>query len=124
MNHSKLYVPDPTLWVNFFKNKSRRRVVNQKGGSNIISTKQISESQPMNVELVSPVKAAEQRTETTIKRLRKKSRPNQRHRKRIKSKKVTALVRKRKRSVKKGRKTVRRKLKKRKPPKSKHDIFN
>ena len=89
MNHSKLYVPDPTLWVNFFKNKSRRRVVNQKGGSNIISTKQISESQPMNVELVSPVKAAEQRTETTIKRLRKKSRPNQRHRKRIKSKKVS-----------------------------------
>ena len=61
----------------------------------------------MNVELVSPVKAAEQRTETTIKRLWKKSRPNQRHRKRIKSKKVTALVRKRKRSVRKGRKTVR-----------------
>lgn len=124
MNHSKLYIPDPTFWVNFFKNKSRKKIVNQTGGNNMISTKQTSDEHPMNVELVSPVEAAEQRTETAIKRLRKKSRPIQRRRKRINRKKQKPSVRKRKNGGSKRRKVVKRKSKKRKSFRSKRDIFN
>lgn len=124
MNHSKLYVPDPTFWVNFFKNKSRKKFINQKGGNNTISAKQSSDEQPMNVDLVSPVEAADQRTETTIKRLRKKPRPMQRRRKRINRKKKTPAIRRRKKGGSKRRKVVKRKSKKRKSIRTKRDIFN
>ena len=123
MNHSKLYVPDPVFWVNFFKNKSRKSAVSQKGGSNIISSNPPAEEQPMNVELVSPVQAADQRTETTIKRLRKRSRPIQRRRKRINRKKAVSSAKTSKRTYKKGRKFAKQKSKKRKIAKSKRDIF-
>lgn len=94
MNHSKLYVPDPNVWINFFKSKSSKKVINQKGGSNVQSAKK---SEPMNVELVSPVEAADERTESTIKRLRRKSiRRGQRGKKRINTKKRTKSARRKK----------------------------
>ena len=73
MNQSKLYVPDPSLWIIFFKHKTSKQVINQKGGNKVISTKRSAE--PLNVELISPVEAADERTESRIRRLvRKKKR--------------------------------------------------
>lgn len=124
MNHSKLYVPDPNVWINFFKSKSRKKVINQKGGSNVLSAKK---SEPMNVELVSPVEAADERTESTIKRLRRKSmRRGQRGKKRINTKKRTRSARRKKSLKTKANRSTKRKHK----PKTKRksgratDIFS
>ena len=71
MNHSKLYVPDPNVWIHFFKRTSEKNKINQKGGNGIRSVEQSKE--PLNVGLVSPVEAADERTHSAIKRLRKKT---------------------------------------------------
>ena len=71
MNHSKLYVPDPNVWIIFFKKSSQKRVINQKGGNQMNSTRHGNE--PTNVELVSPVEAADERTQSAVKRIRKKA---------------------------------------------------
>ena len=73
MNHSKLYVPDPNVWIHFFKSTSHKKNISQKGGNSIHPAEQSIE--PMNVELVSPVEAADERTQSTIKRLKKKTKP-------------------------------------------------
>lgn len=104
MNHSKLYVPDPNLWIDFFKHKTHKKVINQTGGSKVISTK--SRIKPMNVELVSPVEAADERTESVIKRLKKKSSPIRRRRKRINRKKRSHFVRKKRTPQTKRKKTA------------------
>ena len=125
MNHSKLYVPDPTLWINFYKSKSRKTLINQKGGNNIMSAKRTAEK-PMNVELISPVEAGDDRTESTIRRIRRKTRPMRRPRqKRIKSKRKSHISRKRKTNSGKRRKPVKLRLKKKKrQTKTKKDIFS
>lgn len=123
MNHSKLYVPDPNVWINFFKSKSRKKIISQKGGSNVLSAKK---SEPMNVELVSPVEAADERTESTIKRLRRKSRRGQRGKKRINTKKRTKSARRKRPLKTKANRSAKRKHK----PKTKRkagrstDIFS
>lgn len=127
MNHSKLYVPDPAVWINFFKTKSRRTLLNQKGGNNILSAKSRTTEEPMNVQLVSPVEAADERTTSTIKRLRKRMRPIRRRRrpqKRIKRKSKPTNGRKRKSARQKGRKLLKHKPKKKRSTKLKKDIFS
>lgn len=111
MNHSKLYVPDPSLWINFFKQKTSKRIINQKGGKNT------SETEPINVELVSPVEAADERAESAMKRVvRKKRRVIKRRKKRINKKKRTKSS-SHKRKASKKRSKPRRSVKKR-------DIFH
>ena len=70
MNHSKLYVPDPNVWIHFFKRMSQKKAIHQKGGNNMLSAKQ--SDGPMYVELISPVEAANERTQSAFKRIRKK----------------------------------------------------
>lgn len=124
MNHSKLYVPDPNLWINFFKRTSHKKVINQKGGKNMLSAKQSTE--PMNVELISPVEAAHERTQSAIKRIRKKTKPSHKRRRRINRRTNSGSSRKRKVSRSKKRRTVKRKRKTRKNKRVKiaRDIFS
>lgn len=120
MNHSKLYVPDPNVWINFFKSKSRKKIINQKGGSNILSAKKSAE--PLNVELVSPVEAANERTESVIKRMRPKSK--RRGKKRINTKKRTKTIRRKKTVKTKRNKSVKLKPKPKRKSSKKRDIFS
>lgn len=135
MNHSKLYVPDPNLWINFFRKSSQKRVINQKGGNKVLSAKQSNE--PMNVELISPVEAADERTQSAIKRLRKKTTSghlgrgthikrakskSSRRRKIVKSKRRKAV--KPKTNRKKPKKVKRKTRKKKKSVKFVRDIFS
>lgn len=126
MNHSKLYVPDPNIWINFFRKSSQRKLINQKGGNKMLTTRNSTE--PMNVELISPVEAADERTESAIKRLKKKTRSiqPQRRRKRINKRAKTRLSRKQKVGKGKGRKTVKRRTraKRKKSVKTTRDIFS
>ena len=57
----------------FFKSKSHKKNISQKGGNSIHPAEQSFE--PINVELVSPVQAADERTQSTSKRLKKKTKP-------------------------------------------------
>ena len=122
MNHSKLYVPDPNVWISFFKKSSQTKPVNQQGGNNMHSTKRSEE--PMNVELISPVEAADERSQSTIKRLKKRNMHTHRaRRKRINKIKTSQRSRKRKSSKsKRHRSAGKRKLKLRK--KNRRDIFS
>lgn len=85
-------------------------------------------TEPMNVELISPVEAADERTESAIKRLKKKTRSiqPQRRRKRINKRAKTRLSRKQKVGKGKGRKTVKRRTraKRKKSVKTTRDIFS
>ena len=75
MENSKLYVPNATLWVNYFK---RKRTNNQTGGgSNIVPVidrssehEGSSPTESMKVDLVSPVEAASDRVKNEVKRKR------------------------------------------------------
>lgn len=126
MNHSKLYVPDPNVWINFFKKSSQKKVINQKGGNNVLSAKQSNE--PMNVELISPVEAGDERTQSVIKRLRKKATSRgQRLRRRIKRNIKSRLFRKRRVAKSKRHRSVKLQAKRRKRSKSvktARDIFS
>ena len=80
MDTSRMYVPNATLWIDFFKKKKRERY-NQSGGGapNIIPINEIStdadgtEPNPVKVDLVSPVEAATNRAEQLVRRKRKKN---------------------------------------------------
>ena len=115
MNQSKLYIPDPSLWINFFKHKTKKQEINQKGGSKVISTKRSNE--PLNVELISPVEAADERTHSNIRRLVRKKKRVRHPRKRI-NKKRKVVNQKKTTSNRKS--TKRRVIKVR----SKRDIFH
>ena len=72
MNHSKLYVHDPNVGIHLFTRTSEKNKINQKcGNSSIPSTGHSKE--PLNVELVSSVEAADERKQSAIKRLRKET---------------------------------------------------
>lgn len=133
MNHSKLYVPDPNVWINFFRKSSQKRVINQKGGNKVLSANTTNE--PMNVELISPVEAADERTQSAVKRLRKKTgsgrlgrvRHIKRRQKSKSSRRRKIVKRKRQKAVKPkaNRKAIRKvKQKRRKKVKFVRDIFN
>lgn len=78
MNPSnKLYVPDPSLWITYFRRKKR---VEQRGGGGMIPIVEEKEKQPsvdkVNVKLVSPVEAATDRVGSAIKRIKRKRKRN------------------------------------------------
>lgn len=82
MDTSKLYVPNATLWINFFKKKKRERFNQSGGGPNIVPINEISTQsddgalpKPVKVDLVSPVEAATNRAEKQVKR-RKRMKKN------------------------------------------------
>ena len=116
MNQSKLYIPDPSLWINFFKYKTKKQEKNQKGGSKVISTKRSNE--PLNVELISPVEAADERTQSNIRRLVRMKKSVRQPRKRINKKKRKVVNQAKTTSSRKS--TKRRVIKVR----SKRDIFH
>ena len=116
MNHSKLYVPDPNLWIHFFKTKSEKKIINQKGGNNVLSTK--TSTEPLNVELISQVEAGDERTASVINPLRKKSKPIKRLKKRINTKQKTHFIRRKIKLKTKRNKSGKRKRK----PKSKRNV--
>ena len=75
-NVGKTYIPDPSPWISYFRQKKR---IEQKGGGKMIPI--IEEYQPkvvptdkVNVKLVSPVEAATNRNESVIKRIKKRRR--------------------------------------------------
>lgn len=72
MNNNKLYVPDPSVWIKYFRRKKR---VEQKGGGGMIPITEEKETpsvDPVNVKLVSPIEAATDRVESAIKRIKGK----------------------------------------------------
>lgn len=75
MNTSKLYVPNATLWINFFKKKKRETVRQSGGGPKIVPINEISTdstemktTNPVKLDLVSPVEAATNRVEQDVKK--------------------------------------------------------
>ena len=109
MNHSKLYVPDPNVWIHFFRRTSEKNKINQKGGNGIRSAENSKE--PLNVELVSPVEAADERTQSAIKRLRKKTGSSTRQ---SKAQRINRKTKPKPSRVKKVAKSTRREMVKRK----------
>ena len=118
MDTSKLYIPNASLWINFFK-KKRQETVNQSGGGPKILpinelTKESDESStqpaPMEVELVSPVQAATNRVIKQVKRRRKRTRrstiKNKRKQKRSQRKKKLRKGKKKGTATKKKKKKI------------------
>lgn len=74
MDTSKLYVPNATLWINFFKKKKRERINQSGGGPNILTINELStqtdegtQPKPVKVNLTSSVEAATNRVEKQVK---------------------------------------------------------
>ena len=74
MDTSKLYVPNATRWINFFKTKKRETINQSGGGSKILPIYELSATagklepkQQLNVDLVSPAEAATNRAEKQVK---------------------------------------------------------
>lgn len=109
MDTSKLYVPNATRWINFFKTKKRETIVQSGGGPNILPINELSSTadksepkQQLNVDLVSPVEAATNRAEKQVNRRRKMVR--RKHIKRKRKGNKTHITRKRRKVNKKSRK--------------------
>ena len=123
MNHSKLYVPDPNVWIHFFKRTSEKNKINQKGGNSSIRSAGQSK-EPLNVESVSPVEAADERTQSAIKRLRKETGSTRRSKGKSINVRTKSKLSREKKVVKSSRReTVTRKTKTRRR-KSVTDIFS
>lgn len=127
-----MYVPNATLWINFFKKKKRDRISQTGGGPTIMPINDIStesdassSSKPMKVDLVSPVEAATNRAEEQVKR-RKRARRKTIKRKRKLSGVQSARKRKNKRQQQRTKTKTRRKNKRKTDIKKKksRDIFD
>lgn len=133
MDTSKLYVPNATRWINFFKTKKRETISQSGGGPNILPINELSTTagksepkQQLNVDLVSPVEAATNRAEKQVKRRHKMVRRKYIKRKHKGNK--THIIRKRRKVSKKKRRTNNNKTKTRrkfnnKKRKRTRDIF-
>ena len=76
---NKLYVPDPSVWVTYFRRK--KRVQQHGGGASMMPIVEEQRYLPstegaVHVDLVSPVEAATERVQSTIKRIKRHKRQN------------------------------------------------
>ena len=68
MSSSQTYIPDPSVWIKYFRVKTRDQ---QKGRGKMIPVSTSPNEAANGLTLVSPVEAAVERVESTVKRIKR-----------------------------------------------------